>query len=161
MSIDNTIMPDRTAPSAGKSAIFGGTDRVDARMLVVMRCVLAISGLAVMGLVPPHMERWVVWIFGAFGAYCILSLCLLLDAYRSNWPASPKPMHWVDVAFYGYLIGVTGGGESFFFLFFFYPIVVSSFSWGFREGLLVTTVSTSLPICLLPCSTTTIVPSSR
>jgi len=130
--------------AGGLSDIFARAARVDSRMLVLLRLILAFSGLAVASLAVSTSGHWGGWIYGSLAAYCVFSISLVYDSWRSGWPAPPRAMHWVDVVFYSYLIGVTGGSGSFFFLFFLYPILASSFSWGFREGLLVTFVSSAL-----------------
>lgn len=113
-------------------------------MLVFVRCVLAYSGLAVAWLLMPQSRQWGEWVYGPLIVYCAFSTYLFYHSSRANWPVSSRAMHWIDVVFYSYVIGVTGGGGSFFFLFFFYPILASSFSWGTREGMRATIVSTVL-----------------
>ena len=80
----------------------------------------------------------------ALGAYCAYTVLLAAISYRLEWPAPPRALHWADVVFYSFLIALTGGTSSFFFLFFFYSIMVASFCWGFREGMLVTVASSAL-----------------
>ena len=57
---------------------------------------------------------------------------------------SPSVLHWIDVAWYVVLIGLSSGTNSIFFFFFFFAILASSFRLGFRVGLQVTLVSTAL-----------------
>ena len=115
----------------------------DARLLILLRCVLAFCAFAIVA-APSERDSLTVWTYGPLTVYCIYSLVIASIWYRRDWVDMPRTLHWVDVVFYAYLIAVSGSTESYFFLFFFYPIVVSSFSWGFREGVLVTLVSTVL-----------------
>lgn len=132
------------APGAGLSDIFARAARVDTRMLVLLRCLLAFSGLVFAWLTMPGPERWGSLMIVSLATYCLFSALLALHSWQSDWRASPRPIHWVDVVFSIYLISLTGGSASGFFLFFLFPILASSFSWGVREGLLVTVTSTAL-----------------
>jgi signal transduction histidine kinase len=140
----NLSAPISTAPGSGLSDFFSRAARLDTRILVWLRCVLAFSAFAVTLLAVSESRHWGEWVYGSLAIYCVFSTYLAYYSWRYDWQPSHKAMHWIDVAFYGFLIGVTGGSESVFFLFFFYPILASSFSWGVREGLLVTIVSTTL-----------------
>ncbi len=113
-------------------------------MLVLLRCVLGISAFAVVLIDPPKFGRLVGLTYFALGAYCAYTVLLAAISYRLDWPAPPRALHWADVVFYSFLIALTGGTSSFFFLFFFYSIMVASFCWGFREGMLVTVASSVL-----------------
>ncbi len=115
----------------------------DARLLILLRCVLAFCAFAIVA-APSERESLTIWTYGPLSIYCVYSVIIASIWYRRDWVDMPRTLHWVDVVFYAYLIAVSGSTESYFFLFFFYPIVVSSFSWGFREGVLVTLVSTVL-----------------
>jgi len=133
-------------PAAGisRSGAAHGVENIDARMLVLLRCVLGFSAFAVVLIDPPKFGRLVGLTYFALGAYCAYTVLLAAISYRLEWPAPPRALHWADVVFYSFLIALTGGTSSFFFLFFFYSIMVASFSWGFREGMLVTVASSVL-----------------
>ena len=115
----------------------------DARLLIVLRCVLAFSLFAIVAS-PSVSASLSVWIYGPLTVYCAYSLIITVVWYQRDWQIMPRALHWIDVLFYSYLIAASGTTEGYFFLFFFYPIMVSSFSWGFREGVMVTLVSTVL-----------------
>ncbi len=128
-----------------KPAGFGRAARTetDARGLVLLRCLLAFSAVAIFAS-PSASTSLTILTYASLSVYFIFSLVIAFVWSRRNWPATPRALHWVDVFFYAYLIAVAGKTEDYFFLFFFYPILVASFSWGFREGVLVTLVSTVL-----------------
>jgi signal transduction histidine kinase len=119
-------------------------ETIDARMLVLLRCVLAFSALAALVIDPPQIGRLVELAYFGVGVYCAYTMLLVTISYRLGWPAPPRALHWADVIFYSFLIGLTGGMSSIFFLFFFYSIMVASFCWGSREGILVTAASSAL-----------------
>ena len=126
-------------PRAGR-----GVESIDARMLVLLRCVLGFSALAVVLIAPPQIGRLVELTYFAIGLYCAYTILILAISHRLDWPAPPRALHWADVAFYSLLIALTDGTSSVFFLFYFYAILVASFCWGFREGMLVTIASSVL-----------------
>ena len=119
------------------------SNETDSRMLVLLRCLLAFSSFAIVA-APSGSESLSTLAYGPLLVYCAFSVIVAFVWYQHDWPAMSRPLHWVDVLFYAYLIALSGRTENYFFLFFFYPILVSSFSWGFREGVLVTLVSTIL-----------------
>jgi signal transduction histidine kinase len=134
----------KPAPGIARSGTAHSVESIDARMLVLLRCVLGVSALAVVLIDPPKFGRLVGLTYFALGAYCAYTVLLAAISYRLDWPAPPRALHWADVVFYSFLIALTGGTSSFFFLFFFYSIMVASFCWGFREGMLVTVASSVL-----------------
>ncbi|OGA67904.1 MAG: hypothetical protein A3G81_29875 [Betaproteobacteria bacterium RIFCSPLOWO2_12_FULL_65_14] len=119
-------------------------EAVDARMLALMRCVLAFSAFAIIWIDPLEPRRLVGLTYGSLGLYCIYSAILALLAYRADWPPPARALHWIDVAFYAYLVALTEGTSSIFFQFFLFAILAASFSRGFREGFLVTGASVIL-----------------
>jgi signal transduction histidine kinase len=129
---------------SARSRTGDGVESVDARMLVLLRCVLGFSALAVVLIDPSKFGRLVGLTYLALGLYCVYTVLLALISYRLEWAAPPRALHWADVVFYSFLIALTGGTSSFFFLFFFYSIMVASFCWGVREGMLVTVASSVL-----------------
>ena len=110
-------------------------------MLVLTRCLLAFSALAIIWIDPSEPKRLVELTYASLAVYCVYSAVLALISYRSDWPAPERAFHWVDVIFYAYLVALTEGTSSIFFYFFLFAILVASFAWGFREGLAVTLVS--------------------
>ena len=132
-----------TALASGR-AESGSVDRVetvDARLLVLVRCVLAFSALAIIWIDPSEPTRLVEVTYASLAAYCLYSTLLALVSYRQGWPPPDRAFHWADIFFYAYLVALTEGTSSIFFQFFFFAILVASFFWGFREGIAVTLVS--------------------
>jgi signal transduction histidine kinase len=119
-------------------------ESVGARMVNTMRMVLAFSALGVIYVAPSELERLTTLTYASLIAYCAYSVIAYYFGTRDHTLHAMRINHWADVCFYVYLIALTGGTGSIFFLFFFFPILVASFSAGFREGLLVTAVSFTL-----------------
>jgi signal transduction histidine kinase len=116
-------------------------ESVDARMLMLMRCALAFSALAIIYIDPSEPTRLVELTYLSLSAYCAYSVALALWSHHRGWPAAPRVLHWLDVLLFSGLIGLTEGTSSIFFYFFFFPVLVASFCVGYREGILVTMVS--------------------
>lgn len=121
-----------------------GADLVDARMVNSMRLVLAVSAMLVSVTEPSKLQEGVALICWLFAAYATHSLFLYGLALRQHPVAHSKLTHWLDVAWYGLFVAVTGDSQSLLFLFFFFAIHVSSFRWGFEEGARVTAAATAL-----------------
>ena len=136
--------PIKAAPAVTPAGGARGVETIDARMLVLLRCLLGFSALAVVIVDPPAIGRLVELTYFAVGIYCAYTVLVAATSRRLGWPAPPKILHWADVVFYSLLIALTDGTSSVFFLFFFYAIMVASFCWGFREGMLVTIASAVL-----------------
>lgn len=118
-------------------------NQTDSRMLVLLRCVLALSAFSIVA-APSEGRPFDIWLHGPLAFYCVFSILVSIEWTRRDWPDTPRLLHWADVLFYIDFIAMLGTTQSYFILFFFYPILVASFSWGFREGVLVTLVSTVL-----------------
>ena len=134
----------RTFKSVSGFQLLNSTARTgtDPRMLVLLRCVLAMSAFAIVA--APAETHALTATYGPMVLYFGFSLVIAYIWYRRNWPVTPRVFHWIDLSFYTYLTAMVGSAEGFFFMFFFYPILVASFCWGFREGVMVTLVSTVL-----------------
>jgi len=128
------------AAEAGAGAI-ERVETVDARMLVLVRCVLAYSAFAIIWIDPSEPTRLVEVTYASLAAYCLYATLLALVSWREEWPPPDRAFHWADIFFYAYLVALTEGTSSIFFHFFFFAILVASFFWGFREGIAVTLVS--------------------
>ena len=137
-------VPVRPAHGVTPVRAGNGVETIDARMLVLLRCVLAFSALLVVVADPPKVSSLVELAYFGVGVYFVYTALLAAIAYRLQWPAPPRTLHWADVVFYSFLVALTGGTNSIFFLFFFYSIMVASFCWGSREGILVTVASSVL-----------------
>ena len=117
---------------------------VDARMIGVMRCVLALSALAIIYIDPIEPRRFVALTYGSMLAYFLWSAVSLLLATRRSLLRPPRHEHWVDVLFAAVMVALTQGNSSIFFFIFLFAILVASFSRGFSEGLRVTCISVIL-----------------
>jgi signal transduction histidine kinase len=110
---------------------------VDARMIAVVRCLLALTALALVQLDPFAGGGRPLPIRLLLGAYVLWSVTSLILASRRAQALPPRHEHWVDVAFSAALVLLTPASSSFFFICLF-AILVASFSRGFSEGLRVT-----------------------
>ena len=117
-------------------------DTVDARMVALMRCVLTISGLAIIWIDPTEPARYVGLTYASLVVYCLWSVGLFLSAGRFETIHRYAP--WIDVVCAAYLVALSQGTNSVFFFIFLFAIMVASFSRGYREGMWVTTTSTTL-----------------
>ncbi|MGH8771109.1 MAG: GAF domain-containing sensor histidine kinase, partial [Burkholderiales bacterium] len=88
--------------------------------------------------------RMANWTYAFLFCYGIYSMALYYQSTRHGDRMQSKTTHWMDVAWYLALIALSGGTKSLFFLFFFFAILVSSFRWGFAEGMKVTLASAVL-----------------
>jgi signal transduction histidine kinase len=117
---------------------------VDARLVGVLRCILAVSGQTIAWLDPSdplHLAGLTLIALSAYSAYSIaLSYAVFLDRPFVRQRLQP----WIDVAFATVLIAMTHAVSSVFFHFFFFAILVASFTQGHREGFAITAVSTVL-----------------
>jgi signal transduction histidine kinase len=135
------------APSAGarpQGKVIGGTETLEPRVLVLSRCLLAFAALAILWIDPSGPLNLVEWTYASLATYCVYSVVLAFASYTAHWPAPHRALHWIDLCFYGWLVGVSGGAFLFYFAFFFYSILVASFVWGSKEGVLVTLASVAL-----------------
>jgi signal transduction histidine kinase len=135
-----------TKPAVGfaQAGAAGGVKSVDSRMLVLLRCVIALSALVIVLALPSRFGQSASLTYLSLGLYCVYTVLIALISQRLQWPVPPRVLHWADVVFYAFLIALTGGASGFFFLFFFYAILVAAFGWGSREGMLVAIVSSVL-----------------
>ena len=118
-------------------------DTVDVRMVALMRCVLVFSGLAIIWVDPTEPARLVGLTYASLAVYGMWALALFATAARAGeWVQRYSP--WIDVFCAAYLVALTQGTNSIFFFIFLFAVLVASFSQGYREGMLVTAVSTGL-----------------
>lgn len=129
---------------AGHSVLPLAEHTVDARMVALMRCLLALSALCIVYIDPPPSGKLLDVAYVSLALYGLYSAVLCGATFHDRRLISERPLYWADVAFYGYLVALTGGVSSIFFHFFFFCILVASFSRGYREGLAVTAVSALL-----------------
>ncbi len=115
-------------------------DSLDLLIQIWMRFVLACASLLVFFVDPNESGLPSQFTHMLLISYCVYSACFVFayDMQLFSELASSRAAHWIDTLFFGCLIALTGGSNSIFFFFFFFPILVASFSWGFREGIKVT-----------------------
>jgi signal transduction histidine kinase len=117
---------------------------IDARMIDVMRCVLALSALAIVYVDPSETRHFVALSKVSVFIYLLWSVVSLFLAARRSPLRPPRHEHWVDVLFATFLVATTQGDSSIFFFIFLFAILVASFSRGLSEGLAVTCASVVL-----------------
>jgi signal transduction histidine kinase len=115
-------------------------ESTDARLFAAMRLILAISGLAIIYVDPEPRTREAVT-YGALLAYCGYAAGVLVYGARSGWRTDQRWLCAVDVLFAFVLILWTAGTQSIFFYVLLFPVLVVSFSHGYRDGLLFTFAS--------------------
>lgn len=132
----------------------------DSRMHILLRCLLGFSAFAIVAGTSDSGSLFTL-AYAHLVIYCAFNVIVALMWYKRDWPTMPRAFHWIDTLFYAYLVALSGSTENYFFLFFFYPILVASFSWGFREGVMVTLVSTILfaTVGLIADQSSTIIPA--
>jgi signal transduction histidine kinase len=111
---------------------------------VLSRCLLAFAALAILWIDPSGPTPRLEWTYASLAVYCVYSVIVAAASYATHWPAPHRSLHWIDLCFYAWLVAVSGGAFLFYFAFFFYSILVASFVWGSKEGVLVTLVSVAL-----------------
>ena len=125
------------------ASLSGGS--VDVRMIAVMRCILAFSGLVIAYVDPTQPAIFSALTYSSLIIYGVWSAVLAIMAFRRDPAAAPpRDTHWGDVLFCAYLVTLTQGTNSLFFSFFLFAILSASFSRGYLEGLLVTGASVIL-----------------
>lgn len=116
------------------------------RMISGMRLVLAVAAFVITSVDPTEPRRFADITYSILTLYLLYSLALhALSLKGIRFPVPVQySLHWVDVAFYVALIGLSSGTNSIFFVLFFFSIIVASFRWGFAPGIRVTIVSVVL-----------------
>lgn len=85
--------PAKTLPVAAAQH----TEQVDARMLALMRCVLAFSALVIIWIDPSEPRRLVALTYASLAACCLYSAVITFVAWRASWPAPGRLAHWANV----------------------------------------------------------------
>ena len=124
------------------------SEAVDRRTVTLLRILLAGAALIVTFIDPSEPQRFVEVSYGLLVAYCIYSTILFIAAAQGRSRLPVRWTHWIDVAWFALLIGLSNGPSSIFFFFFLFPILVASFRWGFTEGMRVTGTCTVIFIIL-------------
>ena len=137
-----------SAPSMARmgadARAFATSETVEPRALVLSRCLLAFAALAILWIDPSEPTPRLEWTYASLAVYCVYSVVVAVASHAAHWPAPHRSLHWIDLCFYAWLVAVSGGAFLFYFAFFFYSILVASFVWGSKEGVLVTFASVVL-----------------
>ncbi|HLL76814.1 MAG TPA: histidine kinase [Pyrinomonadaceae bacterium] len=146
--IDNAKLPRVphalwAAPGRPRHGAPSPVEPVDARLVGLMRVILAASALVVIYIDPAEPDRLVPLTYTALGLYTAYSLTLYVLAVRRPELIPVRYVHWVDAAWYLLFISLSSGTNSIFFIFLFFAILVASFRLGFGHGLAVTLVAAS------------------
>src|SRR5688572_30392550 len=97
------------------TAVAERVETVDARMLALVRCVLAYSALVIIYIDPSEPTRLVEVTYASLAAYCGYSTLIAYASWREEWPSPDRIFHWADIFFYAYLVALTEGTSSIFF----------------------------------------------
>jgi signal transduction histidine kinase len=109
-----------------------------------VRLILACSALVITFIDPSEPDRLVFITYTALLFYAAYGVVMYSLALRSAALVKARAVHWIDVGWCLLLISLSSGTSSIFFFFLFYAVLVASFRWGFREGMLVTVASAVL-----------------
>lgn len=134
------------APGAGEphrltqSGVTNG-DAGDARLFAAMRFILAFAGLAIIYVDPTQPSSREGLTYGVLVLYCGYAASVLVVALKSTWMPDQRLLCALDVVFASVLVLWTQGTNSIVFYVFLFPILVVSFSNGYRDGLVFTIAS--------------------
>jgi signal transduction histidine kinase len=117
------------------------SDAGDARLFAAMRFILAFSGLAIIYLDPAEPSSREAHTHGVLALYCGYAASVLVVALKSSWTPDQRLLCTFDVVFASFLVLWTQGTNSIVFYVFLFPILVVSFSNGYRDGLIFTIAS--------------------
>ena len=118
------------------------SDAGDARLFAAMRFILAFAGLAIIYLDPTEPSSKAILTYGAFVVYCGYAASVLIMASKFiAWMPDQRLLCVVDVVFASLLVLWAQATSSIFFFVFLFPILVVSFSHGYRDGLVFTIAS--------------------
>ena len=117
---------------------------VDLKLISAMRAFIAVFALLVTLIDPAAPDRYVAATYIALALYTVYSLVFLILSLTRSDLIPIGMMHWIDVAWYLVLVGLSTGTNSIFFSFFFFAILTGSFGWGLKTGLRLTLVSACL-----------------
>ena len=106
-----------------------------------MRCILAFAGLVIVYLDPTEPSSREGLTYGVLVSYCVYAASVLLVALQGAWTPDQRLLCAVDVVFASVLVLWTQGTNSIVFYVFLFPILVVSFSHGYRDGLIFTIAS--------------------
>jgi len=113
----------------------------DAKLFAAMRFILSFAGLAIIYVDPTDSSSSEVLTYGAFALYCVYAASVLVVVSKTRWTPDQRPLCALDVVFASLLVLWTHGANSIFFYVFLFPILVVSFSHGYKDGLIFTIAS--------------------
>lgn len=132
----------------------------EVRLIAAIRWMLATTALTIIFLDPkePDNSTWEIT-YALLAAYVVYSSILYILAIRRSLIRSRFEWwaHWIDVAWFTVLIGLSFGTNRIFFFGFLFAILVASFRRGFKAGISVVIVST-LAITIVGYTTETASP---
>ena len=114
---------------------------LDYAMFGVMRIILALSAWIIIWIDPTQPDRFVQPTYTALFLYAIYSIYLYLLARSGRGERHLRNAHWVDIAWYSILIGLSSGTNSIFFFGYLFAALAASFTWGLPTGLATVGVS--------------------
>ena len=124
--------------------------KIDNRTIAAMRFFWALAALIIIYIDPTEPNRYVEITYAALILYLIFGASLFFLRLSENrflrWVNNWS--HWIDVCWFTILIGLSSGTNSIFFFGFFFSIMVASFRWGFRSGLVLTITSVCIVIII-------------
>src|SRR5688572_23448063 len=104
---ESSAAATKPGPGFTHAGAAAGAKSVDARMLVLLRCVLAFSALVILLADPSRFGQSALFTYLSLGLYCVYTVFIALVSQRLRWPVPPRALHWADVAFYAFLIALT------------------------------------------------------
>ncbi|HYH40785.1 MAG TPA: hypothetical protein VD867_02285 [Burkholderiales bacterium] len=116
-------------------------DAGDASLFAAMRFILAFTGLAIIYFDPTDPGSREALTYGAFALYCVYAATVLVVVLKTAWAPDQRLLSAFDILFASMLVLWTHGANSIFFYVFLFPILVVSFSHGYRDGLIFTLAS--------------------
>jgi len=119
-------------------------ESLDERLVNFTRLVLSLSALIIIYVDPSEPDRLVDITYSTLALYTVYSAFVYFLSLKRQSAFRSIPLYWIDVAWYLVLVSLSSGTNSLFFFFFFFAILVASFRSGYKAGLEVTVVSTTL-----------------
>ncbi|MEK6321656.1 MAG: histidine kinase [Acidobacteriota bacterium] len=126
-----------------------GTGLIDGRLIAATRLILAISAMLIVDYTAgprftSDVTRLVLLLYIVYSA----AVYLLTAARHRHKRSIPSWSYWADIGWYALLLALSASAYGIFFFGFFFAILVASFEWGFKSGLLATIVSAFLFITI-------------
>jgi len=116
-------------------------DAGDARLFAAMRFILAFAALAIIYIDPTEPSSRKGLTYGALVLYCGYAASVWLLALKAAWMPDQRLLCAIDVVFASFFVLWTQGTNSIVFYIFLFPILVVSFSNGYKDGLVFTIAS--------------------